>query len=153
MLSVAGYTVSPVVVGDLPWLVRVRLRSAQNRGRTGLILWGRIRQGPRSISLQLPYAGIMEGKRRLGTRGPSGHLPKWKSLSPGTHELTFMAGNRLRSSSFVEPVTLNEGDVLVAVCEPVQPNTLFAKSPEADLWSLGIIDSKGHARPVRPAQP
>jgi hypothetical protein len=50
---------------------------------------------------------------------------------------------------FDERVTLNEGDVLVAVCEPVQPR----KSPEADLWSLGIIDSEGHTTPVRPAQP
>jgi hypothetical protein len=103
MLSVTGYVVRPVIPDDLPWVVRVRLRSAQKRGRTGLILYGRIRQGPRQISWQLPYAGIMEGKRRLGVRSPNARLPKWKSLSPGTHELRFNAGNSLRSSSFVQP--------------------------------------------------
>jgi hypothetical protein len=125
MLSVigSGYTVSPVVPEELPWLVRLRLRSVRKKGRTGLILYGIIRQGPRQISRQLPYAGLMEGKRHLGTRSPSAHLPKWKSLSPGTHEILFLAGNRIRSSNFDARITLDEGDVLVAVCEPVQPNT------------------------------
>ena len=53
---------------------------------------------------------------------------------------------------FDERVTLNEGEVLVAVCEPVQPWTFYAKSPEADLWQPGIIDSEGRVRPVRPAE-
>ena len=142
-----GYNVSPVVPEDLPWLVRVWLRLARNRrkGRAGLILYGIIRQGPLQISRQLPYASIREGKRRLGVRGPTGRLPQWVSLPPGTHEFSFLAGNSIRSSSFQGRVTLNEGDVLVAVCEPVQPR----KSPEADIWHLGIFDSAGHARPVR----
>jgi hypothetical protein len=152
MLSVAGYAVSPVVLDQLPWMVGVRLRSAQNRGRTGFILYGRIRQGPRAISSRLPHAGIMEGKRRLATRGASGRLPQWKSLSPGTHKLTFIAGDGNDFSAFDQPVTLNEGDVLVAVCEPVQPNTFYAKSPEVDQWSLGIVDSKGRTRPLGPGE-
>lgn len=146
MLSVAdpGYRVSPVVPDDLPWLLRVRLRSARKKGRTGLILYGIIRQGQIQISRQRPYASIREGKRKLGSRDPTNRLPKWVSLAPGVHDLHFMAGNSIRFSFFDERVTLNEGDVLVAVCEPVQPR----KSPEADLWRLGIIDSEGHPRPA-----
>jgi hypothetical protein len=94
----------------------------------------------------------MEGKRDLGTRGPNARLPKWKSLSPGTHEIRFLAGNRIRSSNFEARMTLDEGDVLVAVCEPVQPNTFYAKSPEADTWRLGIIDSAGRVRSTLSAE-
>jgi hypothetical protein len=49
-------------------------------------------------------------------------------------------------------MALDEGDVLVAVCEPVQPNTFYAKSPEADTWRPGIIDSAGRVRPALSAE-
>jgi len=127
----AGYTVSPVVPEDLPWSVRVWLRLARKsrKGRAGLILYGIVRQGPRQISRQLPYASISEGKRTLGVRSPTGRLPKWFPSRPGAHEFSFLAGNSIRSSSFQGRVTLNEGDVLVAVCEPVQPRTCCAFKP------------------------
>jgi hypothetical protein len=150
--SAGDCCVSPVVPADLPWLVRVRLRSARKKGRTGLILYGIIRQSPRAMTRQLPFATIREGKRNLGSCSPVERLPKWVPLAPGAHELSFHAGNTIKFSAFDERVTLNEGDVLVAVCEPVQPRTFYAKSPEADMWRLGIIDSEGHARPVRPAE-
>jgi hypothetical protein len=144
VLSVAalGYEVSPVVPDVLPWLVRVWLRSARRKARTGLLLYGIIRQGPIQISSQMPYASIREGKRHLGMRGPSNRLPKWVSLTPGAHELSFQAGNSIRFSSFEARMSLNEGDVLVALCEPVQRS----KSPKADMWKLGIIDSAGRVR-------
>jgi hypothetical protein len=114
-----------------------------------VLLYGIIRQGAREISRQRATASISEGKRLLVFQSPHNRLPKWISLPPGPHDLHFQAGNSIRSSFFDERLTLNEGDALVAVCEPVQKR----KSPEADLWSLGIIDSEGRTRPVRPAQP
>jgi hypothetical protein len=155
MLSVAAqaYRVSPLVADDLPWPVRVRLRSARKKGRTGLLLYGIIRTWPRAMTRETPLVWITEGKRRLGICSPTRHLPKWVALVPGAHDLSFFASRTVAFSSFDDRVTLSEGDVLVAVCEPVQPNTFYARSPDADLWNLGIIDSKGHARPVRPAQP
>jgi hypothetical protein len=156
MLTVStpgDYSVRPVVPADVPWPARVRLRSARRKGRTGLILYGIIRQSPRAMTRQLPFATVSEGKRDLASCSPVERRPKWVPLAPGQHELRFHAGNTLRFSVFDERVSLDEGDVLVAVCEPVQPRTFYAKSPEADRWSLGIIDSGGHARPVRPAQP
>ena len=137
-----GYEVSPVLPEILPPLVWARLRSARRKARTGLLLYGIIRQGPIQISSQLPYVSIREGRRQLGIRGPGNRLPKWVSLMPGAHELSFQAGNSIRFSSFEARMSLNEGDVLIAVCEPVQRS----KSPMADMWQLGIIDSAGRVR-------
>jgi hypothetical protein len=146
MLSVAtraSYSVRPLAADDLPWLVRVRLRSPRKKGRTGLIVYGIIRTPPRSISRKRPYVSIHEGNRRLGICSPTRRLPKWASLAPGERKLLFLAGRPVSFSAFEERVALSDGDVLVAICEPVQPSTFYAKSPEADTWYLGIIDSAG----------
>jgi hypothetical protein len=45
-------------------------------------------------------------------------------------------------------VALSGEDVLVAICEPVQPWTIYAKSPTVDTWYLGVIDSAGEIRPI-----
>jgi len=52
------------------------------------------------------------------------------------------------SSSFGKRVVLSGEDVLVAICEPVPPWTIFAKSPAVDTWYLGVIDLAGEIRPI-----
>jgi hypothetical protein len=152
-VATAAYSVRPLAADALPRLVRVRLRSARKKGRTGLLLYGIIRTGPRAVTRKAPVVSIREGKRRLGIRGPTSfHLPKWASLAPGTHDLRFFASRSVSSTYFEQRVALSDRDVLVAICEPAQPWTFYAPSPEADIWYLGIIDSAGRARPVRPAE-
>jgi len=64
------------------------------------------------------------------------------------HDLFFLASRSASSSAFRKRVMLSGEDVLVVICEPVQPWTIYGKSPEVDTWYLGIIDSAGEIRPV-----
>jgi hypothetical protein len=155
MLTVAteaAYGVRPLAADALPWLVRVRLRPARKKGRTGLLLYGIIRTWPRAVTWKAPSVSVMGGKHRLCMCSPSSHRPKWASLAPGPHDLRFFAIRSVSFSAFDLRVTLSDGDVLVAICEPVQPWTFYAPSPEADTWYLGIIDSAGRVRSMRRAE-
>lgn len=136
----------------LPWLVRLKLRSVRKKGLTGVLLYGVIRAGSRSISSKKPSVSVREGRRRLGLCSSSSPLPKWAALAAGTHELLFLASRSVSSSSFSGQVSLRDGDVLVAVCEPIQPWVIYAKSPSADTWKLGIIGTDGEIRPPWPGR-
>ena len=46
---------------------------------------------------------------------------------------------------FTSKLILADGDVLVAVCEPMQPWTMFGKSPTMDHWYMGVIPKDGSA--------
>jgi hypothetical protein len=142
------YSVRPLTEISLRRRVQRRLRSARRKHLTGIIVYGIIRQGPRAISSRIPTVSVREGKRRLGLCDAASHRPKWAVLAPGAHDLLFLASRSSSSSSFQRRVTLSDQEVLVVVCEPVQPRTIFAKSPEVDTWYLGIIDSAGEIRPV-----
>ena len=78
-------------------------------------------------------------------------LPKWVPLEPGVHDLRFSASRWNGSgTSFRRCVDLTAGEVLVAVCEPVQPPVFYAKSPSADLWHLGVtVTGPGVVGPAR----
>jgi hypothetical protein len=156
MLTVAtqaAYSVSPLAAPDaLPWLVRARLRPARKKGRTGLLLYGIIRTGPRAVTRKAPSVSVADGKHRMGMCSPTSHRPKWASLAPGPHDLRFLASRSVSFSAFDLRVTLSDGDVLVAICEPVQPWTFYAPSPEADTWQLGILDSAGQVRSMQRAE-
>jgi hypothetical protein len=141
-----AYSVHPLTAISLPWRVRRRLRSARKKHRTGIIVYGIIRQGPRAISSKIPSVSVSEGKRWLGTCSSYSHRPKWAALAPGVHELLFLASRSASSSAFRKRVTLSGEDVLLAICEPVQPWTFYAKSPTVDTWYLGVIDSAGEIR-------
>jgi hypothetical protein len=69
-------------------------------------------------------------------------------LAPGAHDLLFLASRPASSSHFRQRVALDSEDLLVAVCEPVQPWTFYAKSPAVDTWYLGVVDPAGKIRPV-----
>ena len=154
-MAPAAHTVKPLDAGRLPWLVRRRLRSVRKKRLTGLIVYGIIRTPSRSMSSKGPTVSVGEDRSRLGLCGPNSRLPKWAPLTPGVHELLFLASRRTSSSHFVKRITLNDGDVLVAICEPVQPWTIYAKSPEIDTWYLGIINQPYETLPVdsRPEPP
>ena len=70
-------------------------------------------------------------------------IPKWVPLAPGEHTLTLHAVRVRSSSAFTSKLTLTDGDVLVAVCEPIQPWSIFGKSPAMDHWYLGVIPKDG----------
>jgi hypothetical protein len=43
------------------------------------------------------------------------------------------------NSSFEREVELRPGQILLAICEPIQPWSLMGRSPEEDLWYIGVI--------------
>lgn len=132
----SAYRVHPLTAISLPWRVRRRLQSARKKRRTGLIVYGIIRTGSRNISSKLPSVSVAEGKRWLGTCSSYSHRPKWAALTPGVHDLFFLASRSASSSAFRKRVMLSGEDVLVVICEPVQPWTIYGKSPEVDTWGL-----------------
>ena len=48
------------------------------------------------------------------------------------------AGGVFSHSSFTRSVNLQPDGILVAICEPIQPWTIFAKSPSVDRWHIGV---------------
>jgi hypothetical protein len=135
----APYTVDPVSQLQMSWLLRRRLRQVRERQRTGLLMQGIIRTPVRSVSSKAPLVSIREGDTRLGMMTLSLQIPKWVLLASGEHQLTFAAIRPASSSSFTRTFDLGDGDVLVAVCEPIQPWTIFGKSPSVDHWYLDVI--------------
>ncbi|MDK0519240.1 hypothetical protein [Streptomyces sp. ML-6] len=62
-------------------------------------------------------------------------------LSPGPHllQLDVLRTREKRSTRVEREVVLDQGDVLLVTCDPVQPNVFYRRSPVADTWSLQII--------------
>jgi hypothetical protein len=139
----APYTVDPLSQFKMSWLMRQRLRWIRDRHGTGLLLQGIIRTASHSMSLAKPSVSVREGETRLGMVTSSFQVPKWVPLAPGEHSLTFHAVRLRSSSSFTAKFTVAHGEVLVAVCEPIQPWTIFGKSPSVDHWYLGVIPQDG----------
>ncbi|MFH9266032.1 hypothetical protein ACH4KN_17500 [Streptomyces sp. NPDC017546] len=69
--------------------------------------------------------------------------PVFVDLPPGRHELTFrvIRAKRSRHTVFHEEIHLREGDVFLALCEPIQPDVFYRKSPTEDTWRIGVVDS------------
>ena len=139
----APYVVGPLSEIRLSWLLRRRLRRVRQRHETGLLMQGIIRTPSRSMSPKNPAVAIREGRTRLCIARSATQIPKWVPLAPGEHHLTFNAVRSRSHSSFDRTFVLAEGDVLIAVCEPIQPWTIFGKSPSADHWYIDVITSPG----------
>lgn len=135
------YSVHPLVELTLPWRVRRKLRKVKRRGWTGVLMHGVIRTPLNSMSPQAPVVAVREATsgRRLGFSSPRSKSPKWADLLPGPHRLRFNAIRARSASSFEWDVDLGAGDVLLAVCEPIQPWTIFGASPSTDRWYLGMV--------------
>ena len=108
-----------------------------------MLMQGIIRTPSRSMSSNNPAVAVREGKSRLGIVMSPFQIPKWVPLAPGVHSLTFHAVRARSGSSFTSQLVLADGDVLVAVCEPIQPWSIFGKSPSVDHWYMGVIPKDG----------
>lgn len=136
-----GYSVHPVDEIRIPRFVRWRLRRARRGGRTGLLLHGVIRTPPRSMSRRQPVVSVWEGGRDLCMVSSHSKFPKWVELPRGRHVLRFTATRGMRSSDseFSREVEIGPGQVLLAICEPIQPWTIFRASPSTDRWYIGMV--------------
>jgi hypothetical protein len=125
----------------MPWRARRRLRREQRRARTGVLLIAEIREPIRSFTDKAGVVSVRENGLEVCFRDRYVKSPKFVALAPGLHEMEFMV-TRLRvsgSSSFKRLVDLQKGEILVALCDPVQPNTFYRKSPTVDSWFIGVI--------------
>jgi hypothetical protein len=135
------YTVSPLSAATLSRFAHFRLHRSIKAGRTGVLMHGLIRTPLGSTSPEAPTVTIAEDGRTLAAFTSYYHLPRWANLPPGEHKLLFLALRPATRSSFHKRVTLRQGDVLVAICDPIQPAAFFAERPAADTWYLGIVNA------------
>jgi hypothetical protein len=128
-------------VKRIPWQARKCLRRAQKSGRTGVLLIAEIREPIRSFTDKAGVVSIRENGLEICFRDRFAKAPKFVELAPALHDVEFMVIRRKASriSSFRRAVELQEGDVLAALCDPVQPNTFYRKSRIVDCWFIGII--------------
>ncbi|MFI6620661.1 hypothetical protein [Streptomyces sp. NPDC050528] len=129
----------------MPWRAGKLLRRVQRSGRTGVLLIAEIREPIRSFTDRAGVVSIRENGLEICSRDRFVKAPKFVELAPGPHDMEFLV-IRLRASrtsSFRRAVELREGDVLVALCDPVQPNTFYRKSRPVDSWFVGILSPPG----------
>jgi hypothetical protein len=129
----------------LPWLVRLRLRRIRKDQRTGLLLYGLIRTSVRSTSRWAPAIYVHEGKRLLCRCSNVSKFPKWADLEPGGHELRLHASRRRASASEADvSVVLESGDVLIALCRPIEAKFWWEARRPADHWYVGVRHQERH---------
>lgn len=150
MAEKSRYSVRPLSEVRLSWLVRFQLRRIRKRHGTGLLMHALIRTPVRSVSANKPVASVSEGGVSLCGSSSASKFPKWVPLAPGRHDLSFYASRSRSRSSFDKRFTLREGDVLVAVCEPIQQRQRigYRHPPSADRWYLNIIGTDDSVSPT-----
>ncbi|MER5499767.1 MULTISPECIES: hypothetical protein [unclassified Streptomyces] len=127
----------------VPRRVRSALGRANRRGRTGLLFHADMRSSFRSFTFKWAIVLIERGGVELCHKdGTTLRGPKFVDLSPGAHTLTFrvVRARRSRGTLFEKEIFLRKGDVFMALCEPIQPNVFYRKSPEEDIWRLRKIE-------------
>jgi hypothetical protein len=129
-----SYSVHSVTEVKLPWLARRKVARARRGRRTGLVLHGIIRTPPQGVTMRQPIVSVRESGHRLCMASPWSKFRTWVSLPPGRHVLRFVTTR----STFEREIEIPAGRILVAVCEPVQPRTIFAPSPPEDRWYVGF---------------
>ncbi|MFJ6437274.1 hypothetical protein [Streptomyces sp. NPDC091416] len=87
------------------------------------------------------------GKALCEMSGTTFKRPMFVDLPPGEYELAFrvIRARRNRGTVFREKVLLREGDILLALCEPIQPNVFYRKSPTEDTWRIRLVESDPRA--------
>lgn len=131
-------------VDALPWSVKRILRRSNRLGRTGLIFRCAMRDSHRSWTRKWSIVSIeCEGSVICRMGNTSLKRPVFVDLPPGRHELTFrvIRARRSRYTVFQEEIFLRNGDVFLALCEPIQPDVFYRKSPAEDVWRIGLADS------------
>lgn len=138
------YTVVPLKEITLPRRLQRQLHNAQERHDTGVLLHGIIWMSPQSMSPKRPTLAIWEGKKRLCIFTSYDRRPRWASLEPGEHDITFHVSRSRSSNRFTTTHTLATGDILVAVCEPIQAWTIGKTSPLSDKWHISVLPAPQH---------
>jgi hypothetical protein len=123
----------------IAWYARRKLAYAKSLGQTGVLLSGVIRTPSRGITSKQSIVSVRVDDTVLCSCSPQSKFPKFAVLGAGPHRLTFDAIRSRSTSSFERYISLNPGDVLVAICEPIQSWTIFGASPDADRWWLGVM--------------
>ncbi len=134
--------VNSVFDGRLKWRSRYLIHRARRRGRTGLLIQVNLRDPPRSMSPKWCLVSVTEGERHFCSVDRSSiRTVRFVPLFPGPHpvRLEVLRTRRRRSTRVEQTVVLDQGDILLATCDPVQPNVFYRRSPEADTWSLQIL--------------
>ncbi|MBA2807848.1 hypothetical protein E0500_010605 [Streptomyces sp. KM273126] len=104
-------------------------------------MYAEIREPLRSLTYKAGVVSLWENGVELCSRSRDTKMPKFVELPPGAHTFEFKV-IRVRagkSSSFQKVVDLDEGEILVAVCDPVQSNVFYRRSPDADTWVVGVL--------------
>ncbi|MFG3304895.1 hypothetical protein [Streptomyces wuyuanensis] len=128
-------------LGDkIPWVARLYLHHALKRERTGILFDADIREPPRSMSPKWSTVWIKEGKETLCAASKVQRFPKFVDLDPGEHKLEFIVTRKGRGgTSFTKEIEFQCGQIVVVLCEPIQPNVFYRKSSEVDSWRIGIV--------------
>ncbi|MFE1989530.1 hypothetical protein [Streptomyces mirabilis] len=128
----------------IPWSVRRRLHRERKKGMTGVLLFAEIREPIRGLTNKSGVISLWENDAELCYRSSTARKPKFVVLSPGPHRIDFrvLRLRKSKSTSFQKVVQLEEGDILVAMCDPVQPNVFYRRSPEADSWIVGVVSPR-----------
>lgn len=133
------YTVESLSEITLPRRLQRQLHHAQERHDTGVLLHGIIWMSPQSMSPKRPALAIWEGKKRLCIFTSYDRRPRWASLGPGEHDITFHITRSRSSTRFTNTYKLATGDILVAVCQPIQAWTIGKTSPSEDQWYISVL--------------
>lgn len=124
---------------EIAFRARRRLRRIKKAGKAGVLLVAEIREPVRSLTFKAGVVSVRKGPVELCFASSVSRRPKFVELAPGLHSLDFrvlrMRGSR--SSSITEAVELRAGDVIVVLCDPVQANVFYRRSPELDTWVVG----------------
>ncbi|PJM93350.1 hypothetical protein CG719_23130 [Streptomyces sp. CB01373] len=134
--------VDSVFDGRLKWRSGYLIRRARRRGRTDLLIQVDLRDPPGSMSPKWCLVSVTEGERQFCSVDRSTlRTVRFVPLLPGPHSLRLevLRTRRRRSTRVERTVVLGQGDILLATCDPVQPNVFYRRSPEADTWSLQIL--------------
>jgi hypothetical protein len=138
----SSYRVDDLSGMRISWIVRRKIATAKKKKITGIIIYGIIKTGPQSMARTQARMGVGERGRLLGFCSAHSIFPKLVQLRPGAHQLDFLG----RADSFKRKILLNEGDILIAICEPAHSWALFARKSTIDKWWMGIIDAGGRVR-------
>ncbi|TXS63829.1 hypothetical protein EAO76_40375 [Streptomyces sp. sk2.1] len=128
--------------GRVKWRSRYLIHKARRQGRTGLLVQVDLRDPPRSWSPKWCLVSVTEGGRELcGVDRTSIRKVRFIPLSPGSHllQLDVIRTRKKRSTRVEQKVVLDQGDLVLVTCDPVQPNVFYRRSPVVDTWSLQII--------------
>ncbi len=104
-------------------------------------MFAEIREPLRSLTYKAGVVSLRENGVELCSRSRDAKMPKFVELPPGAHRFEFkvLRVRAGRSSLFQRVVDLEEGEILVALCDPVQSNVFYRRSPDADTWEVGVV--------------